>query len=82
MNPFGLLHVLLTVAFCGVRIATIGHANDFAFNCFKDAAHLYIGGLNGAFLYTLQAKPIQWHYLGLAGVLSVVEVGCAIASRI
>ena len=99
------LLILAAVVFGGLRVAGLfdvfAHVAPFWFQAFKDAAHLYTGGLIGAWLVgwwvvrLLRRTVAGWPYTTAAPVnrlrllcgwlavaLSVLEVACAVASRI
>lgn len=82
MNPYRLWHVVISMTLISCRVMLIGHASDLLMNCFKDFAHLYIGGLIGAYAYSQFVKPSHPYFLLLAAVLAIVEVGCAVAGAV
>lgn len=66
--------VLLVVAAVGLGVARAGGVTHPAFQA---AAHVYVGGLLGAWL--VGRRPLL---LWLAGGLSVLEVACAVYFRL
>jgi uncharacterized membrane protein YfcA len=69
-----LLTIPIALALAALRL--LGHKDA----AFQAAAHLFVGGLVGAWLSARPAPRARW-YFGLAIALSLVELAAFLASR-
>lgn len=75
--------MLIAISLAATRVMLVGHPHDLLMNCFKDFAHLFIGGLIASWwsMRTLRPKASAL-YGQMAIALSTIEVGCAIAGAL
>ena len=76
---------IIAVVIAGLRISGVGQTPSLLDQSFKDAAHLFAGGMFAIWLYSRRLKPApenRWIYLGVGIALSVVEVACFVYFKV